>query len=250
MGAEVVNNMKGRRAEAHRHHLEAACASLALALGAGCAAMPRNVPLAATSAPAATQPGGEALALATPTAPSAATVPVTPTVGEFALNLTPLATETALATLALPTESRYASAFELWDGLPTYPADSQAGFDFRVRYDPTTWAKTADQYGAPSLAHRLIAGCVISPTGGRGLPLNGTVDHEMRRINGVSFQINTAFVNGVRQFVTYVGGDGVIYTAFQVAFADQADRCLADTENVLGTLKAVSIYDATPVATP
>lgn len=242
--------MKGQRPEAYRLYLEAACASLILVIGAGCGVLPRSVYSAATSVPATTQSSGQALAPTTLTEVPAATVSATPTLGAFALNLTPLATETAIPTLALPTESRYAATFELWDGLPTYPADSQPGFDFRVRYDPTTWAKTADQFGAPSLAHRLIAGCVISPTGGRGLPLNGTVDHEMRRINGVSFQINTAFVNGVRQFVTYVGGDGVIYTAFQVAFADQADRCLADAENVMGTLKAVSIYDATPIATP
>ena len=91
---------------------------------------------------------------------------------------------------------------------------------------------------------------MIVPTGGRGLPLNGSVTHDVRRIDGVSFQISTAYVNGVRQFVNYVGGDGVIYTGFQIAFTDQGDQCLADSELVLGTLKAISLVDATPIATP
>jgi hypothetical protein len=150
----------------------------------------------------------------------------------------------------LPTESRFAGTFEVWDGLPTYLADSQAGFDFRVRYDPGTWAHTTDTFGSPTLAHRAIAGCLITPTGGRGLPLNGTVTHDVRRIGGIGFEVNTVYLNGVRQFVNYVGGDGVIYTAFQVAFTDAGDQCLADAEVVLGTLKAVSVVDATPIATP
>jgi hypothetical protein len=225
-------------------------AMLLLLLSASCASAPPNLPFIATVAPQAAQPPSPT----EPALPSAA-VPTTaaastPTAGEFALDLTPLPTETALPTLALPTESRFAGTFEIWDGLPTYLADSQPGFDFRVRYDPGAWARTTDAFGFPTLAHRSIAGCLIIPTGGRGLPLNGTVTHDVRRINGVSFQVNTAYVNGVRQFVNYVGGDGVIYTAFQVIFNDQGDQCLTDAEVVLGTLKAVSVVDATPITTP
>lgn len=233
-----------------RLSLATACAVIALAVNAGCGALPQGFPAIAANTPIPGQPNPPAAApvTASPTATTAITP--TPTQGEFALNLTPLPTATALATLELPTESRFAGTFQVWDGLPTYPADSQPGFDFRVRYDPGTWANTSDAFGLPALAHRAIAGCVIAPTGGRGLPLNGTVEHDTRRINGVSFTINTAFVNGLRQFVSYVGGDGVIYTGFQVTFTDQADQCLSDAEAVLGTLKAVSVLDATPVATP
>ncbi len=90
----------------------------------------------------------------------------------------------------------------------------------------------------------------MAPTGGRGLPLNGTVTHDMRRLNGILYQINTAYVNGARQFVTYIGGNGVIYTGFQLTFADQADQCIADAESVLETLGAVPIDEATPVTAP
>lgn len=173
-----------------------------------------------------------------------------PTAGEFVLDLTALPTQTALPTLVLPTESRLAAAIEVWDGLPTYLADSQPGFYFRVRYDPTSWANTVDAYGAPALAQRVISGCVITPAGGRGLPLNGTVDHEVRRVGGISFQVNTAYVNGVRQFVNYIGGNGVIYTGFQVTFIEPGDQCLTDAETVLGTLTAVAISEATPIPRP
>ncbi len=224
-------------------------AVILLVISAGCGPAPLNLFAATTTAqPLLLLPSTGALPTGT-AAPSRAST-ATPTAGEFALDLTPLPTETALPTLVLPTKSFFAGIFEVWDGLPTYPADSLPGYDFRLRYDPGSWALTSDLYGSPTLGHRTIADCTITPTGGRGLPLNGTVDHETRRINGVSFQINTAYINGVRQFVTYVGGDGVIFTAFQVSFSGQADQCLTDAEVVLGTLKNVSISEATPVPTP
>ncbi len=242
--------MRVRRSLKQVFLLAQAGAVISLLVSAGCGPAPLSLPLVATntSQPLLLLPSTQALPTGT-AVPNRVTTS-TPTSGEFALNLTPLPTETALPTLVLPTKSLFVGTFEVWDGLPTYPADSQPGFYFRLRYDPGTWALTTDQYGFPTLGHRAIAGCTITPTGGRGLPLNGTVEHEARRINGVSFQINTAYINGVRQFVTYVGGDGVIYTAFQVTFSDQADQCLADAEAVLGTLKNVSIYEATPIATP
>ncbi len=230
--------------------LAQAGAVMSLLISAACGPAPLNVPLVATNSPAPLLLLPSAQVLKAGTAGPPRQEAATPTAGEFVLNLTPLATETALPTLALPTRSLFAGTFEVWDGSPTYPADSQPGFYFRLRYDPGTWALTTDQYGFPTLGHRSIAGCTITPTGGRGLPLNGTVNHEVRRINGVSFQVNTAYINGVRQFVTYVGGDGVIYTAFQVSFGDQVDQCLADAEAVLGSLKNVSIYEATPIPTP
>ena len=71
-------------------------------------------------------------------------------------------TETPLPTLELPTEVINPPARMVWDGTPTYPGDSTPGFAFRVSYDPEFWALTTDQFGEPALAHRTIAGCVIS----------------------------------------------------------------------------------------
>jgi hypothetical protein len=55
----------------------------------------------------------------------------------------------------------------------------------------------------------------------------------------VKYEVNTVLLNGVKQFVTYLGGDGVIFTGFQVNFVDQVDACLTNAETVLGTLVSV-----------
>ncbi len=242
--------MKGHCQANHVRILRGTWAAVALVLAAACAPAPSSIPFSGAATPAAMASPPSAAGPAEPSSPGTPAIAAAATQGEFALNLTPLPTATALPTLVLPTESLFAGSIGIWDGEPTYPADSRPGFDYRLNFDPATWAKTTDQYGSPARAHRTIAGCLIAPTGGRGLPLNGTVTHEMRRIGGIGYQINTAYVNDVRQFVTYVGGNGVIYTAFQVTFADQADQCISDAENVLGTLGAVSIDEATPVTAP
>ena len=230
--------------------LVASWAAIATLLNSGCGAAPSSLPLPAAPPSTAAQTLLATPVPSTSTSGQGALATAAPTEGEFALNLTPLPTQTALPTLAIPTESIFAGTFEVWDGLPTYPADSQPGFYFRLRFDPGVWARTTDQYGAPSLAHRAISGCIVAPTVGRGLPQNGTVQHDLRRINGIGFQVNTVSVNGVLQFVTYIGGDGVISTGFQVTFADQSGQCLSDAEAVLGALKAVPVAEATPVAAP
>ena len=44
----------------------------------------------------------------------------------------------------------------MWDGLPTYPAESQPDFYFRLRYDPASWALVTDQFGHAVLASRAL----------------------------------------------------------------------------------------------
>lgn len=158
--------------------------------------------------------------------------------------LTP--TDTPLPPLELPTEIPNAPAQLAWDGMPTYPADSQPGFAFRVLYDPETWALTTDPFGFPALGHRRIPYCVISVTSGRGLPRNITVEHDMLYTSTVTFDVGTAYENGVRKFVTYTGGDGVIITGFMVTFEEEADECLADAVTVLTTLRSVPVSQTTP----
>ena len=212
---------------------------------AGCATSPATV---APPAPATLQP--QALAPQVPSSPTAPVTELMPTAEAFVLDLTPVPTETALPTLELPTEAVLAPALQVWDGLPTYPSESNPDYYFRLSFDPQAWAFTTDSYGFPALAHRAIRNCVISPTAGRGLPPNATVDHELRKIGGISYQISSATVDGIKQFVTYSAGDGRIYTAFQVSLDERPDQCLLEAETVLSTLKSVSISQATPKATP
>ena len=119
-------------------------------------------------------------------------------------------TETPLPPLELPTEIRNPPPRMVWDGTPTYLGDSTPGFAFRVTYDPDLWAVTTDQFGFPSLAHRNITGCVISVTSGRGLPPNLLIEHDVLDTGIVTFDVATAFENGVKKFVTFTGGDRII----------------------------------------
>lgn len=175
---------------------------------------------------------------------------VTATAAPFVLQLTPAPTETPLPTLEVPTEVARPPALAVWDGLPTYLADSQPGFYFRLQFDPNAWALTTDHYGSPALVHRAITNCILSPTAGRGLPPNANVEQETRRINGISYQISAASVNGVKQFVTYSAGDGRIFTGFQLTLQDRPDQCILEAETILGTLTSVPASEATPIATP
>lgn len=232
------------------------CLLISLFLITGCATQPSSQ---AGSTATPRPPGSSTLTLATATAEviestpspnpaSIATETLTP--GPFTLQFTPVSTDTPLPTLELPTEVAHPPALQSWDGLPTYLAESKPDFYFRLRFDPAVWALTTDQYGFPALGHRQIPGCIITPSAGRGLALNSSVEHSVRKIGVVSYQVSTAYVNGVKQFVSYTGGDGNIYTAFQVSFQDQADQCLTDAEMVLAELKSVPVSQATPIATP
>ncbi len=219
---------------------------------AGCGAAPTAAPAPAptdtpethTFAPLVeSSPGGQ-------TSAPAPTEAVTETPAPFVLNFTPVPSETPLPTIEVPTEAPRGPVLQVWDGLPTYLADSKPGYYFRVRYDPSAWALTTDSYGFPALVHRAITNCIISPATGRDLPPNATVDQETRRVNGISYQISTVSVNGVAQYATYTAGDGRISTGFQVAVEDRPDQCLLEAESVLGTLTSVPISEATPIATP
>jgi len=201
-----------------------------------------QAPAASTEQPAATEaPAEPAIAEASPTSEPTQTFTPEPT---YTPSVTP--TETPLPPLELPTELVNAPAFLVWDGTPTYLGDSQPGFDFRVSYDPDLWALTADQFGYPAIGHRDIPYCVISVTSGRGMPAEISVEHDILYAGDITFDVGTAFENGVKKFVTYTGGDGKIITGFEVSFEEQSDECLADAVTVLSTLRSVPVSQATP----
>ncbi len=241
------NEMK-TRGERGTHPITWSLLLMAALLAAGCSAL---VPTAAPLPTGTAEPHVFApLVAASPTAQPAPADTLTPTSAPFVLDLTPLPTETPLPTVEIPTEPARLPALEVWDGVPTYPADSNPDYYFRVSFDPAAWALTVDNFGMPALAHRAITGCVLSPTVGRGLPPNATAQHEVRRINEISYQVTAVAVNAVLQSVTYAASDGRIFTAFQLSLQDRPDQCTQEAEVVLGTLTSVPISQATPVATP
>ncbi len=225
--------------------------SASVLLAACAPAAPTMAPPPAPTATARVEPLLQPQALSSPTVvEGTATETLTATPEPFALDLTPLPSETPLPTLEIPSEVAHPPVLGVWDGLPTYLADSNPGYYFRVEFDPNAWALTTDYYGSPSLVHRAIRNCIISPTAGHGLPPNASVTQEMRKINGISYQVSTVSVNGVNQSVTYTGGDGRILTAFQVSLEERPDQCILEAETVLGTLTSIPISQATPISTP
>ncbi len=243
MGNEMIT-----RGERGTYSVIVSVTLLAALLAAGCSTLaPTAAPLPGeTAQPKAFAP----LVMASPTAQPVPADTLTPTGAPFILDLTPLPTETPLPTVEIPTEAARLPALVVWDGAPTYPADSNPDYYFRVSFDPAAWALTVDNFGMPALAHRAITGCFLSPTVGRGLPPNATAQHEVRRINGISYQVTTVDINGVLQSVTYAASDGRIFTAFQLSLQDRPDQCTLEAEVVLGTLTSVPISQATPIATP
>ena len=209
--------------------------------GGAAATAPAGVPLE-TDAPATEPPAFQLLSAPTrEPAPTETPVPL-PTQTQIVATRT----DTPLPTLELPTEITNAPQRLVWDGLPTYPGDSTPGFVFRVSYDPDLWALTTDQFGFPALAHRNIPGCIISPTSGRGLPATTTVEHEMLNIDTLTFDVGTVFENGVKKFVTYIGGDGTVITGFVVDSVEDLERCLSAAVGVLSTFTSVPASQATP----
>jgi len=203
------------------------------------------------AAPTALVPAPQALPSAPPSETPTAIPPTsTPTLADTATvtpTTGPTPTETLLPLLPLPTLEAVEPALDVWDGVPTYLGDSLPGFYFRVKYNPRVWALAQDSFGQPALSHRGIEYCILAPGGVHGLPPGLQVEHDIRKIGALTFEINVAMLNGQRQFVTYQATDGVIFTSFQVNFVDRIDDCLAAAEIVLGTLASVPESQATPV---
>ena len=209
---------------------------------AAAAPAPTEAPIPTQESPTATEPPAFQSLEAPTRAPSTETATIEPSPTEVLL--TP--TDTPLPTLELPTEPANAPAQMVWDGPPTYLGDSTPGYSFRVTYDPDLWALTIDQFGFPALAHRNIPACVITPTSGRGLPANTTVEHNVLHDEELTFDVGNVYENGVLKFVTYTGGDGTIITGFEVTFEEQVDECLREAVTVLSTLTSVPVSQATP----
>jgi hypothetical protein len=162
-------------------------------------------------------------------------------------NPEPTATETMQPAPVLPTPEAVLPAIRLWMGEPSYPADSEPGMVFLIRYDPEMWTPITDDLGGTSLAYRPIEYCMITPYTGRGLPPGWTVESESREIGGMFFEVLTASENGEVKFVNYLGGDRRIYTAFQLTFAEEREACQQAAENLLATLRS---FPATPTPNP
>ena len=219
--------------------------TLSLFLVSACAAQSTSIQREEIVTPAPSQGLAAQQILASPSVESPTFTPTISASTQIPAATT--STETPLPPLELPTLLANPPSLLAWDGTPTYLGDSKPDYLFRVRYDPEIWALTTDSFGYPAIGHRSIAYCVIAPAFGRGLPANMNVEHDLRKLGSIEFEINTLFLNGIRQSVTYLGGDANIYTGFEVTFAENADLCLQAAEVVFATLTSVKVSQATPV---
>lgn len=179
-----------------------------------------------------------------PVATASNTAAPTPTVPSS--TPAPTATETLLPPLELPTLALNPPALSVWDGTPTYLADSRPGYAFRVSYDPEKWGLVTDQLGQPALGQRSIPYCTITPTEGRGLPPGVRIEHEVIYPEELSIDAGRAYQDNVLTFVTYQVSDGTILTGFVVNFQEESETCLEEALAVITTLRAVPSSQATP----
>jgi hypothetical protein len=189
------------------------------------------------------------LASATPLPPTPIptdTQAATPTTRPSATATVPTPTETLLPPLDLPTLAVNPPPRSVWDGTPTYLADSAPGYAFRVLFDPEVWGLVTDQLGQPALGHRTIPYCIITPTQGRGLTPAMRVDHETIYPEELTIDVGRAYQNDALVFVTYQVSDGTVLTGFVVDFQEQSEACLADALAVISTLRSVPLSQATP----
>lgn len=134
----------------------------------------------------------------------------------------------------------------VWTGQPTY-VESRPVMYFLVTYDDTLWEYRPEaEMGLPGLVHRLIPGCILFPTVGRGLSPEWTVEHTFRLIGNLNYEVTLAYRNNQPEFASYYGGDGIVFTGFQVSFTEQMDACLQDAELVLATLTSTPAPTETP----
>jgi hypothetical protein len=220
-------------------------AILVLLIAAGCGGGAEYYEPASTEAPA--EPFlFEPVNTPTLPAPESTTVPEAVATEAPAPTEVPLRTETVspspeppAPTLQTPEPTWTPAVPGSWSGQPTYP-ESAANMFFLLTYDFSVWNYGEDDFGLPNLSHRSIPGCSIAPTVGRGLSPDWTVEDTFRPVGALTFEVVVASQNGQVKFVNYYGGDGTVFTGFQVTFNGEMEACLRDAETVLATLSSVT----------
>lgn len=139
-------------------------------------------------------------------------------------------------TPSIPTPG--APVMETWIGVPNYP-ESRPGMLYRLEFDSNRWNPTDNQFGQPVLAHRFIEACILSPAVGRGLPPNYSAESSFRTLGELQYEVVTISENRIPRYVNYFGGDGVVFTGFQVSFQNYAEVCIQEVEAILASLISI-----------
>ena len=155
---------------------------------------------------------------------------LTPRATIFVL-LTPLPTSTfEPLPIFTPSDSR----FEVWVIPATYSVSPPF---FKVEFLPEVWKLNTDDQPYPMLEHLLLSGCSISPSVGRGLPPDYSVEHTFRKIGGYIYELSMVSKAERLVFLNYCTGNEDVGICFAVILGDNQEACIQDAEAVLATLE-------------
>jgi hypothetical protein len=189
------------------------------------------------------------MATAPTSSPIVSTNPATETPAPVSVIYTSKVTEPAMEiqtpTAVLPTSLPQQPDSGIWTDVPM---DSSAStppiFLFQVQFDTSRWQfsmdstdTTSNQY---SLEHRIVQGCNIEKTVGRGLPPDWSVKKTFRVLGSAQFGIVYVSDQHQLRFINYctsVGENSEICFAINVQANQQ--ECIDDGEKVIETFTLI-----------
>jgi hypothetical protein len=160
----------------------------------------------------------------------------------------PMPTET----LASPPTISLTAQWQTW---PPYLQKEQAQYLFQADFDSSQWEVKNDAsqsvYGLKRfeqyLSNRQIPECAIIQTVGSGaLSAEYSLEDGQKNINGIVFDTKSVKLNEKLVFVIYSTTLNLDKSYLNIFVVGGSDDCLVSGEQVLSTLKAVSVEKITP----
>lgn len=131
----------------------------------------------------------------------------------------------------------------LWWILPSYASSSVSadyGKLWQVEFNPKIWQLITNKFHVVQLIHRSLDNCSMSPTVGRGLPPEYSLEVERKDINSNSFDIRRMSLKGKLESINYCVSIADANSCFGLHTGDKPAICIENAERVLATLTSVS----------
>jgi hypothetical protein len=123
--------------------------------------------------------------------------------------------------------------FDVWVIPSTYSVSPPF---FKVEFSPEVWKLNTNDQPYPMLQHLLLPECHISPSVGRGLPPDYSVEHTFRKIGDNTYELSIVSKAGQWVFSNYCTGNEDVGICFAIGSDDNQQTCIQDAEVVLSTL--------------
>lgn len=167
---------------------------------------------------------------------------VTPTITAISTIPNPIAPIPMATPSPVPTPTASHSGYGVWMTKPTYQENSP--LFFLAEFDTAKWGLVSEQAVPPFVAHQMIPGCQIVPSGGRGLSPDYSVSRSYKQLGALRYELNAISHQGELVFINYCTYWSEVSTCFGVRMQAQKTVCIRDAETVLKTAR---IYN--PLAT-